>query len=35
MKILIYGADPFGSFLAERLTEAGHQVSLLAKGGSA
>ena len=32
MKILIYGAGPFGSFFAERLTEAGHQVSLLARG---
>lgn len=32
MKILIYGAGPFGSFFSERLTEAGHQVSLLARG---
>ncbi len=32
MKILIYGAGPFGSFFAERLTEAGHQVSLLGRG---
>lgn len=32
MKILIYGAGSFGSFFAERLTEAGHQVSLLARG---
>lgn len=32
MKILIYGAGPFGSLFAERLTEAGHNVTLAARG---
>ncbi len=32
MKILIYGAGPFGSFFGERLTDAGHEVYLLARG---
>lgn len=32
MKILVYGAGPLGSFLAARLLEAGHDVSLLARG---
>ncbi len=32
MKILIYGAGPFGSFFAERLVEAVYKVSLLARG---
>lgn len=32
MKILIYGAGPLGSLLASRLHEAGHTVSLLARG---
>lgn len=32
MRILIYGAGPFGSFFAERLVEAGHEVTLLARG---
>ncbi|MCE7792984.1 hypothetical protein K8O68_11205 [Salipaludibacillus sp. CUR1] len=31
-KILIYGAGPFGSLFTERLIEAGHDVSLLARG---
>lgn len=31
-KILIYGVGPFGSLFAERLTEAGHSVSLLDHG---
>jgi ketopantoate reductase len=32
MKILIYGAGPLGSLFAVRLVEAGHQVSVLARG---
>jgi ketopantoate reductase len=32
MKILVYGAGPLGSLLASRLHEAGHMVSLLARG---
>lgn len=32
MKILIYGAGPLGSLFAARLIEAGHDVSLLARG---
>ncbi len=32
MKILIYGAGPLGSLYAVRLIEAGHDVSLLARG---
>jgi 2-dehydropantoate 2-reductase len=32
MKILVYGAGPLGSLLASRLHEAGHKVSLLARG---
>jgi ketopantoate reductase len=32
MKILIYGAGPLGSLYAARLTEAGHDVALLARG---
>jgi 2-dehydropantoate 2-reductase len=32
MKILVYGAGPLGSFFAARLHEAGHTVSLLARG---
>ena len=32
MKILIYGAGPLGSLFAARLTEAGHDVALLARG---
>jgi ketopantoate reductase len=32
MKILLYGAGPLGSLLASRLHEAGHKVSLLARG---
>jgi 2-dehydropantoate 2-reductase len=32
MKILIYGAGPLGSLFAVRLIEAGHDVSLLARG---
>jgi ketopantoate reductase len=32
MKILVYGAGPLGSFLASRLHDAGHGVSLLARG---
>ncbi|RLJ71712.1 2-dehydropantoate 2-reductase [Salisediminibacterium halotolerans] len=31
-KILICGAGPFGSLFAERLTEAGHDVTLMARG---
>lgn len=31
-KILIYGAGPLGSFYAARLTQAGHDVALLARG---
>jgi ketopantoate reductase len=32
MKILVYGAGPLGSLLASRLYDAGHEVSLLARG---
>lgn len=32
MKILVYGAGPLGSLFAARLHEAGHDVSLLARG---
>lgn len=32
MKILVYGAGPLGSLFAARLQEAGHHVSLLARG---
>lgn len=32
MKILIYGAGPLGSIFTSRLHEAGHDVSLLARG---
>jgi 2-dehydropantoate 2-reductase len=32
MKILIYGAGPLGSLFAVRLLEAGHDVSVLARG---
>ena len=32
MKILIYGAGPLGSLFAARLIQAGHDVSLLARG---
>lgn len=32
MKILVYGAGPLGSLFAGRLVEAGHDVSLLARG---
>lgn len=32
MKILIYGAGPFGSLFAQRLSEAQHEVSILARG---
>ncbi len=32
MKILIYGAGPLGSLFAARLQEAGHLVSILARG---
>jgi 2-dehydropantoate 2-reductase len=32
MKILVYGAGPLGSLLAAQLHEAGHTVSLLARG---
>jgi ketopantoate reductase len=32
MKILVYGAGPIGSLFAARLHEAGHEVSLLARG---
>jgi 2-dehydropantoate 2-reductase len=32
MKILVYGAGPLGSLFAARLDEAGHDVSLLARG---
>ncbi len=32
MKILIYGAGPLGSVFAARLTQAGHDVALLARG---
>jgi ketopantoate reductase len=32
MNILIYGAGPLGSLFAVRLVEAGHQVSVLARG---
>jgi ketopantoate reductase len=32
MKILIYGAGPLGSLFAHRLDEAGHDVSILARG---
>jgi 2-dehydropantoate 2-reductase len=31
-KILIYGAGPFGTLFSEKLTRAGHDVSLLARG---
>jgi 2-dehydropantoate 2-reductase len=32
MKILVYGAGPLGSLFAAKLCEAGHDVSLLARG---
>jgi 2-dehydropantoate 2-reductase len=32
MKVLVYGAGPLGSLFAARLHEAGHDVSLLARG---
>lgn len=32
MRILIYGAGPFGSLFAERLKEAQHDVTILARG---
>lgn len=32
MRILIYGAGPFGSLFAERLKEAQHEVTVLARG---
>ncbi len=32
MKILIYAAGPLGSLFTARLHEAGHEVSLLARG---
>lgn len=32
MKILVYGAGPLGSLFATKLHEAGHEVSLLARG---
>jgi 2-polyprenyl-6-methoxyphenol hydroxylase-like FAD-dependent oxidoreductase len=32
MKILVYGAGPLGSLFAGRLHQAGHAVSLLARG---
>lgn len=32
MRILIYGAGPFGSLFAERLKEAQHEVTILARG---
>jgi len=32
MKILVYGAGPLGSLFTARLLEAGHEVSLLARG---
>jgi 2-dehydropantoate 2-reductase len=32
-KILIYGVGPFGSLFAERLAEAGHDISVLDQGG--
>jgi len=32
MKILVFGAGPLGSLYAARLIEAGHEVSLLARG---
>lgn len=32
MRILLYGAGPFGSLFAERLTEAGYDVTLAARG---
>ncbi|MCC5890325.1 MAG: ketopantoate reductase family protein [Alkalibacterium sp.] len=32
MRVLIYGAGPFGSLFAERLKEAHHDVTLLARG---
>jgi 2-dehydropantoate 2-reductase len=32
MKILVYGAGPLGSLFAGRLHQAGHEVSLLARG---
>jgi 2-dehydropantoate 2-reductase len=32
MKILVYGAGPLGSLFAAKLHEAGHDVSLLARG---
>jgi len=32
MKILVYGAGPLGSLFSARLHEAGHEVSLLARG---
>lgn len=32
MKILVYGAGPLGSLFAARLTQAGHDVALLARG---
>ena len=32
MRIMVYGAGPLGSLMAARLHEAGHEVSLLARG---
>src|SRR4030042_6646578 len=32
MKILVYGAGPLGAFFAARLHQAGHDVSLVARG---
>jgi len=32
MKVLVYGSGPLGSLFAAQLAEAGHQVSLLARG---
>ncbi|MEV3950585.1 2-dehydropantoate 2-reductase N-terminal domain-containing protein [Streptomyces halstedii] len=34
MKLLVYGAGVLGSLFAARLHEAGHDVSLLARGRS-
>jgi 2-dehydropantoate 2-reductase len=33
VRILVYGAGPLGSLFAARLKQAGHEVSLLARGG--
>lgn len=32
LKVLVYGSGPLGSLFAARLAEAGHQISLLARG---